>query len=218
MLAPVDDAADLLERWARGWAHVRGLSVRSVEPGLRIDVNATSRRTEFVLPRPTADRVRRLATQVAGRQDVWLTLDAGTAREIPEATTHLELISTVEALMVRTLAPEAPEHDVELGSEGGRAKARIEIDGQTAASGAVGVDGTDAFFDRIETGPEFRRRGLGSRVMRTLSGWAFERGATTGILAASADGQRLYGRLGWSLACPLIAFRGGPVARGTDLP
>lgn len=204
------EVPDLLERWANGWALVRGLSVRAVEPGLRIDVNATSRRTEFVLPRPTAEAVEALATQVAGRQDVWLTLDAEAAGEIADATARLELVSSVEALMVRTLAPEAPEHDVELGSEGRRATARIEVDGRIAASGAAGVDGTDAFFDRIETGQAFRRRGLGSRVMRALTGWAFDRGATTGILAASADGQRLYGRLGWSVACPLVTFRGGP--------
>ncbi len=56
--------------------------------------------------------------------------------------------------------------------------------------------------------PRFQRRGLGSIVMRSLTSWAVARGADTGILAASADGQKLYGHLGWTNECAMIMLRG----------
>lgn len=63
-------------------------------------------------------------------------------------------------------------------------------------------------FDRIETSPEFRRRGFGRLVMTGLSAWAAEHGASTGLLLASVSGRKLYGSLGWSEATPIVTFRG----------
>lgn len=203
-----DDVPDLLERWARGWALARELTVRDVEHGLRIDVNATSRRYEFFLPRPTAVGIAAVATQLARRPDGWLTLNGDAAREHESATAGLSVVTAVEALMARPLEPMDDHGGALVETEDGRARARIEIDDRVAAAGVVALRGGDAVFDRIETTPGFRRRGLGSAIMNALSGWAFEHGARTGILAASAEGQLLYGRLGWTIACPLVSFRG----------
>jgi predicted GNAT family acetyltransferase len=78
--------------------------------------------------------------------------------------------------------------------------------GELAACGQVGLAGTDAVADRIETMPEHRRRGLGSAVMSALTAEALRQGARTGLLIASADGQHLYSALGWErLADAVIA-------------
>lgn len=91
-------------------------------------------------------------------------------------------------------------------------------DGQLAASGVVvvaairaGADGDGkgqrfAVFDRIVTVAEFRRRGLGSKVIGELCQRAASLGATTGLLFASLEGQHLYKRLGWSTAYQVIIF------------
>ncbi|MGH3358101.1 MAG: GNAT family N-acetyltransferase [Nocardioidaceae bacterium] len=201
-----DDLPDLMQRWARGWASARELSVREVERGLRIDVGATSRRWEVVLFAPTAERVGAIAAQVSAHPDAWMTLDADAARTYARETAGLEVVTAVEALMTRPIERLPPVEAVAVESTGQRGFAGIDVDGRVAATGVVAVEHADAVFDRIETDPAFRRRGLGSRIMNALSGWAFEHGARTGILAASADGQLLYERLGWTVACPLISF------------
>ncbi|KZX22826.1 GNAT family N-acetyltransferase [Rathayibacter tanaceti] len=88
------------------------------------------------------------------------------------------------------------------------AVARIEVDGVLAARGQVGVSGSDAVLDRIETGAEFRRRGLGGLVVGALTSWAGGEGARTGLLLASADGHALYRSLGWAVAAPASTWRG----------
>ena len=77
-----------------------------------------------------------------------------------------------------------------------------------AARGQAAVVGEHVVFDRIATEPDFRRRGLGSRVMAGLEHGAADRGATTGLLFASIDGRRLYERLGWREVAELGTWRG----------
>uniref|UniRef100_UPI000AC6FF97 GNAT family N-acetyltransferase n=1 Tax=Streptomyces sp. NRRL B-24085 TaxID=1709476 RepID=UPI000AC6FF97 len=73
--------------------------------------------------------------------------------------------------------------------------------GQTAPTGATAV------FDRIETAPAHRRRGLGSVVMRTLQGAAAAAGARTGVLAGTPAGRALYESLGWHVQAPLTSAK-----------
>ena len=81
-------------------------------------------------------------------------------------------------------------------------------DGGLAASGQVGIapDGW-AVPDRISTGREHRRRGLGAAVMTLLADAARERGAVEGVLVASDQGRRLYTALGWRVAGAVVIAR-----------
>nr|WP_249408756.1 GNAT family N-acetyltransferase [Frigoribacterium sp. CFBP 8751] len=85
---------------------------------------------------------------------------------------------------------------------------RVEVDGVVAARGQAAVVGEHVVFDRIATEPDFRRRGLGRRVMAGLEHGAAARGATTGLLFASVDGRRLYESLGWREVAELGTWRG----------
>ena len=105
---------------------------------------------------------------------------------------------------MRTAVPEK----VRIEEDGRVAHAHIELDGETAARRQAAVRGTDVIFDRIETTPRFRRRGLGRLIMAGLTSWAADREAKTGLLMASTDGRHLYGSLGWHEVTPIATFRG----------
>lgn len=76
--------------------------------------------------------------------------------------------------------------------------------GDLAASGCA-AETTDAFvYDRIETAPDHRRKGLGIVVMGVL-GSARKSPTTPGILVATEDGRCLYARLGWKVIAPFAA-------------
>jgi ribosomal protein S18 acetylase RimI-like enzyme len=55
----------------------------------------------------------------------------------------------------------------------------------------VVIVGASAVFDRIETDPAHRRRGLGRTLMTRLGGLAVQDGAETGTLVATPDGRAL---------------------------
>ncbi|XWW98093.1 hypothetical protein V2A60_006089 [Cordyceps javanica] len=69
--------------------------------------------------------------------------------------------------------------------------------GRPAAGGQIGIHEDMAVYDRIKTEEDMRRKGLGTLVMQTLTAEALAKGATTGWLIASPEGQKLYSRLGW---------------------
>ncbi|MBN8847584.1 MULTISPECIES: GNAT family N-acetyltransferase [unclassified Sphingomonas] len=85
---------------------------------------------------------------------------------------------------------------------GPRMAARVDApDGTLAASGyaaeAMGV----FIYDRIETAPEHRRKGLGRIIMNALKA---QRKSTSApeLLVATEDGRRLYASLGWTILSP----------------
>ncbi|MEH6415884.1 GNAT family N-acetyltransferase [Pseudomonas sp. CGJS7] len=92
---------------------------------------------------------------------------------------------------------------IEVGRTGTVVLARvIAPDGGLAASGYA-AETVDAFvYDRIETAPDHRRKGLGVAVMAALSA-AQRSPATPQLLVATADGRGLYASLGWTVLAPL---------------
>ena len=72
----------------------------------------------------------------------------------------------------------------------------------------MAVHADHAVFDRIETMPAFRRRGLGRQVMTGLAAGSAGHHAKTGVLTASVSGRKLYDTLGWSTFGPVSTFRG----------
>jgi GNAT superfamily N-acetyltransferase len=121
-----------------------------------------------------------------------------------------------ETLMTTSLAltavPPLPEGFVARWDVvGPRVTYVVECGERVAAEGTIGVLGTDAVVDAVETTPRFRRQGLARHVMATVQVAAVERGATHGILAATVDGRRLYESLGWRARMPMWSLMGvGP--------
>ena len=71
-----------------------------------------------------------------------------------------------------------------------------------AATGHLVTVEDFAIYDRIETQPEHRRRGLARVVMTMLETIGRQKSAGCGVLVATPDGRPLYESLGWELHSP----------------
>lgn len=205
---------DLVMRWVHAWAHVRGLRVEQVDGWPLVHVHGPSRDTEIVCVDPGRAAFERLAQHTAHDPREMLTVFGRDLAEYvaPPLPPGLRVERDDEVFMATMLAPSpttrpdgfADRWDV----DGSRATYSLDDGERIAAEGIVGVLGTDAVFDGIETSPGHRRHGLGRHVMSTLTTWAVDQGATTGLLAASTDGTGLYAALGWKQELEMWSLRG----------
>jgi GNAT superfamily N-acetyltransferase len=222
----VSNLRDLIVRWQRGWGVARALpAAEDVGGGLRLHCMQPGRDVEYVALDADDDvpSLTRLADRVAGEHAVtWLTVPttdpAATGSTLEAAglivLKRSEVLMTVDLRGHPRSRPAAPyrvltQVDPHQGDVVVTATVRHESEG-VGARGTMGVTGTDAVADRIETVPAHRRKGLASAIMSTLASSAVEEGADHGILVASEDGQRLYTTLGWQpVADVLIATTPG---------
>ncbi|MET7706400.1 GNAT family N-acetyltransferase [Micromonospora sp. NPDC005413] len=222
----MSDLRNLIIRWQRGWGVARALpAAEDVGGGLRVRCMQPSRDVEYVALDAGADlaSLTRLAELVAGEETAtWLTVPTTDPTEAVSAleAAGLILLKRSELLMTADLRghkqnmPAAPyrlltQFDSHQGDPVVTATVRHES-GEVGARGMMGLTGTDAIVDRIETMPAHRRKGLASAIMGALARSAIEEGAEHGILIASEDGQRLYTTLGWQpVAQVLIATTPG---------
>ncbi|WBV43123.1 GNAT family N-acetyltransferase [Pseudoroseomonas cervicalis] len=75
----------------------------------------------------------------------------------------------------------------------------LRVEGRPAAVGQVASDGQLVGFFDIATAPEFRRQGLGGRLVAAGAAWGQQQGALTGWLQVSAgntSARSVYERLG----------------------
>ncbi|HEY5805109.1 MAG TPA: GNAT family N-acetyltransferase [Lysobacter sp.] len=77
-------------------------------------------------------------------------------------------------------------------------------DGELAASGCAAETADVFIYDRIETSPDHRRKGLGVAVMAALGG-ARKSSDCPQLLVATEDGRGLYANLGWTVLAPFAA-------------
>jgi GNAT superfamily N-acetyltransferase len=195
---------DLLRRWVEGWRLCRGLEPPSEDDDvLHVVLRLPGRERElFALKDEPAiiDRLTSLAFE-----DVWLTVTTQNGDEVARRLADAGLQPFAEQKVLMSIAlrdhaqPAAPSpYELEISQRGPLEHVRIlTADGEVAARGMVAIVGRDAVMHDIQTDPAHRRRGLGSVVMGALSRRALERGASTGLLMATAEGVYLYRTLGW---------------------
>lgn len=205
---PLTTETDLVRRWLRGWVECRGWGpVEEVPGGLSLLPRQPGRHREVVALHDGPDALAALAAEAPGGDGpTWLTVPTTRPDEVERTlrAAGLTVRGARERLMTRDLrthpAREVPAPyrcDTEVDGPVVRVRVR-HASGDLAASGTASVLGGDAVADRVETADDHRRRGLGSVVMGVLAAEAVARGATTGILVASSEGERLYSALGWS--------------------
>ncbi|WP_309081000.1 GNAT family N-acetyltransferase [Zhihengliuella sp.] len=201
---------ELIKTWVTGWSSARGYDSRHegrVHAALRHD---TIGDWEYVIHEPSIGELAAIAETLRKHPARRLTVFVEDAEGFLGATGDLALatVDANEVLMVTDMG----EQDVELPRnpegfvlqterDGTRAYVSVHLEDDSAvvaASGHVSVVDGFAVFDRIITAPEYRRRGLGSFVMRALASLALEHDVDEGLLVASLDGQALYGYLGWT--------------------
>lgn len=204
---------DLVRRWQTGWGRCRNLPAATEIPGgLRVVLGLPGRHAEIFALDDRAVPV--LAERVAGAlEPTWLTVPTTRPEEVHTALENadLEPLPDDERLMTIELGRH-PAHPVPnpywAKTAEFRGVHRIEFtghDGAVAASGLVAVTGPDAVMHDVRTDPAHRRRGLASAVMSALAVTAAQRGARTGLLVATTEGEHLYTRLGWTPAATMLS-------------
>ncbi len=205
---------ELVMRWVRAWAHVRELRVEDIGGWPLVHVRGPSRDTEIVCVDPGRAAFEQLARHTAHDPREMLTVfghDLATYHA-PPLPPGLRVDRDDEVFMTTTLTPSptpmpngfAARWDVHET----RATYSLDDGARIVAEGMVGVLGSDAVFDRVETSPAHRRRGLGHHVMSALTAWAVDQGAVEGLLAASVDGAGLYTSLGWDTSLAMWSLMG----------
>jgi GNAT superfamily N-acetyltransferase len=207
--------ADLAARWIKVWTYGRGLEVTEIAGWPLVQVKSVTRETELVCFDPGVEEFVTLMPYIAGDPRAMLTVIAGDIA--PYASLSLPPGARVdrddETLMTGSLATGPPTTIDPMFSTrweeiGHQLKYVVEHEQRVAAEGYVAVLGQDATYDAVETTPAYQRRGLGRHVMAALGHRAVERGADSGILAATASGRLLYESLGWQPAMSMWSLMG----------
>ncbi|MFI6293920.1 GNAT family N-acetyltransferase [Nonomuraea sp. NPDC050790] len=196
-------SVDIVRAWVRGWAVSRATG-QPVEElwGLRVDVGLPGHLVRHILPEPSPALLRHLAGTL-DTPGTWLKVCAPADQVAPSLTSAWsvqmpEFMMTARLRHTEVAAPGG--YTLAVVQRGEVVTARLLTgDGEVAARGQIALTGATGVVDQVETAAEHRRRGLGSVVMKALSSAAAERGASTGVLLATADGRALYSTLGWRL-------------------
>lgn len=209
---------ELLQTWITGWTRCRGYERHDDGRSTSVLLTDQQDQTEHFLFEPTTEQFLDLATDTRGDPTRVLTVVTNRMRELIDAAHPLGMRVTdrQQALMsvdmsgqdVEDPRPPGDDYTLEHARDGGCRRVLVRSRGELAARGSVAAVGDYAVYDRIITEENFRRRGLGSFVMRALTAGVLEDDVTTGLLMASADGRALYAFLGWEHLADVFVIRG----------
>lgn len=192
-------AAHCVARGAPAPVHDRG--------GFRVDTHSEKETRRWVFPR-LCDGLGEIAREIAAPRH-YLKL-CGTDEELRGALPARWEIQPANYLMTTAAANPDPKplptgYRIELHRTGPVTRANVVApNGDLAATGCA-AETADAFvYDRIETAPDHRRKGLGVAVMVAL-GSAKRSSASRPLLVATEDGRGLYANLGWTVLAPFAA-------------
>ncbi|WP_370970070.1 GNAT family N-acetyltransferase [Amycolatopsis sp. cg9] len=193
---------EILGAWARGWAVSRAVPAPVEEPdGHRLDVGLPGHRVRYLLrsPATVAARARTVASP-----GTWLKTCGPRAAILADLTAEWEAGETEYLMEFDGPVPSVavpPGYAVAVTGDGPAWDVAVSREGAPAACGRVAVADGVAVFDKIETEPAHRRRGLGRVVMHQLSAVS---GAEASALLATEAGRGLYTSLGWRLAAEVV--------------
>ncbi|GHG05971.1 MULTISPECIES: GNAT family N-acetyltransferase [Amycolatopsis] len=193
---------EILGSWVRGWAVSRATPAPVTEPdGYRVDVGLPGHRVRYLLHSPAAVAARARTVAAPG---TWLKT-CGARSSVLASLTPAWTAGATEYLMACDGPMPAvglpPGYAVTVTGEGPVWKVLVSSGGDPAAHGQVAVASGVAVFDKIETEPEHRRRGLGRVVMHRLGEAA---SASSSVLLASEAGRGLYTALGWHVVSEVV--------------
>lgn len=194
----------IVETWIKGWSAARHTAPPVPEEDcFRVDVGWPQQKRRYVFPR-LCEAFHTLAGQIT---DPWVFLKVCAAPELVAGLLPAGWVLQPLRYMMICTGPMLRSHKtlpggyrIGITEEEGITVVRIDTAaGEIAAIGRVVVVNGYAIYDRIETHPGHRRRGLAAAVMQTLERIVLEQGISRGILVATAEGKALYHTLGWQL-------------------
>jgi len=194
------------------WQTAHSLARKSPPPvhdrgGFRVDTDSEKEVKRWVFPK-LCDGLYRVARDISISRH-YLKL-CGTNEELRGAVPARWDVQPENYFMEATsTAPETSHlpngYKLELQQAGPVTQVHIIApNGDLAASGTA-AETMEAFvYDRIETAPDHRRKGLGIAVMSAL-GSARKSAIGPQLLVATEDGRSLYARLGWVVIAPFAS-------------
>jgi GNAT superfamily N-acetyltransferase len=194
----------VVEAWVKGWVLARETPPPLRDSGgFRVDVGWPRQRARYVFLGLTED-LRRLAGTIV---DPWVFLKVCAPPEDTRASLPPRWViqppgfmMTCSSLMIADGVTLPEGYALDLLQDLPVPIANVlTANGEVAASGRVALVGDFAIYDRIETHPDHRRRGLGRAVMKALEEVARALGANQGVLVATTDGRALYEAIGWRM-------------------
>lgn len=194
----------LVAMWTRGWAASRGLAAPVARyGGWHVDVGLPDQTARLVFPGVLPG----LTEAAAAIAEPHIFLKAAAPPEAMRAALPPAWVMRPQGWMMDVALrdraePAVPDgYDRSVSWRGERATCRIVAPNgaEVAARGFLALVDDVAIFDRIETQPAHRRRGLARAVMLTLETAARRCGARRGVLVATPAGRALYATLGWRL-------------------
>lgn len=207
----------LVRTWISGWAKCRGYTPQDNGRSVSILLTDQQDHQETVVYEPTIGEFLELARQT--REDSYrvLTVITNRMQDLISASAGLEMRITdrQQALMCVDMSgqdvedPRAPgdEFTLEHVRDIACRRVSVTVNGEEVARGSVAKQDNFAVYDRIVTDEQYRRKGLGSFVMRALTAAVLEDDVETGLLMASADGRHLYQHLGWAHLADAFVIR-----------
>lgn len=203
------DAARADREWLLAWMTGRSLARGLPAPfsdrgGWRAEIGSDSERRRWVFASLSAD-LRDLAESIS---EPGLNLRVLAPAESMQA--FLPPGWNVQAASYAMIGPPNPAPPValpagyrlELQADGRAAHAFIlRHNGDLAASGHAGAGDNAFVYDRIVTGPNDRRSGLGRAIMAALAS-ARRNPRQAQLLVATEAGRHLYEALGWHVISP----------------
>ena len=216
MGAHVDD--ELFRTWLSGWSACRGYELDEGGRTASVLLTDQQNQTEHFLFEPDTDLFLEIATETRADPMRVLTVVTNRMQQLIDAADPLRMRVTdrQQSLMsvdmdgqdVEEPRPPGDEFTLERTRRGTTRHVTVHANDEVAARGSVSPVGDHAVYDRIVTEEGFRRRGLGSYVMRALTADVLDDDVTTGLLMASADGRALYEYLGWRHLADVFVIRG----------
>jgi GNAT superfamily N-acetyltransferase len=167
-------------------------------------VGLPEQKARYVLPALDPDALRALAESI-DEPSIFLKVCAPPGQVAPLLPARWK-IAPASYFMAATSAAMANSTSIPAGyrpsfrrEKWGLLAALTDEKGALAANGRLMIEQGWAIFDRIETDEAHRRRGLGTAMMHALQREALSVGVRGGLLVATADGERLYTSLGWTI-------------------
>lgn len=194
----------IVATWIKGWTLARETTPPTpYKGGFRVDVGWPEQKTRYVFP-AIVPAIGELASAI---NEPWVLLKACASPAAMQPMLATGWLIQRPGYMMTLRGPmgdfERPEGYALDTAEGAISIVRaLDPTGETAAIGRVVVVDGFAIYDRIETRPEHRRRGLARAVMKALETIGREKGAVHGVLVATSEGRALYESLGWELHSP----------------
>lgn len=191
------------------WQAAHSLARSSPPPvhdrgGFRVDTGSEKEVKRWVFPQ-LCEGLSEIAQEITAPRH-YLKL-CGTDTELRAVLPHRWVLQPANYFMIATATaldarPLPQGYRVELQQDGPVSRASImAADGELAASGCAAESAGAFIYDRIETAPAHRRKGLGAAVMAAL-GSARKSLAAVPLLVATEDGRSLYANLGWTVLAP----------------